>query len=557
MAKKKTIEKYVEEVNIVHNFEYTYPRAVYTSSSGIILVTCALHGDFPIIANNHKNGRGCTKCGNLRRGKAHKKTKDHFIGKFHEKHKIGLYDYSRLKDSTKSNEKFPIGCKVHNEFFMQAPDVHMQGHGCPKCAIEKNTIKSTKSKEDFVNKINNPNLDFSESNYINRGTKMNVLCTIHNTYFKATPKNLLKEKGCPTCGIIKSSEKRKYSLEKVVEQANEKHNDCYGYENAVYIDSSTKMEITCKEHGPFWQTPNNHIIKGSVCSDCSLSGTSNAEGEVYDFINNFISCEKSDRKILNGKELDIYIPSKNIAIEYNGLYWHSDKYIDNSKYHFEKTNSCRDQGIQLIHIFEDEWLNKKEVVKSRLLNLIGKNTDKIYARKCQIKEVSTKEKSEFLDANHLQGKVGSKINLGLYYNNDLVSIMTFGKLRKNLGSTHKEGSWELLRFCNKLNTSVVGGASKLLKYFTGNFEYNEIISYADLRWSNGNLYDKLGFQETHKSVPNYFYVKRGMREPRFKYRKDILVSEGFDKNKTEKQIMKERGYNRIYDCGAIKYTLKK
>jgi hypothetical protein len=135
--------------------------------------------------------------------------------------------------------------------------------------------------------------------------------------------------------------------------------------------------------------------------------------------------------------------------------------------------------------------------------------------------------------------------------------MTFGELRKSLGNSKKEGSFELLRFCNKLNTNVVGGASKLLKHFENNFEYEEIISYADRRWSNGDLYEKLDFTFISKTRPNYFYVRLDKREPRFKYRKDILVKEGYDKTKTEKEIMKERGYNRIYDCGSLKFVKTK
>ena len=131
--------------------------------------------------------------------------------------------------------------------------------------------------------------------------------------------------------------------------------------------------------------------------------------------------------------------------------------------------------------------------------------------------------------------------------------MTFGGLRKNLGSTYEEGKYELLRFCNKLNTSVIGGASKLLKYFEKTYKPKEIISYADRRWSEGNLYHKLGFDFVHYSEPNYFYVNKLKRENRFKYRKSELVKQGFDENKTEKQIMEERGYSRIYDCGTIKF----
>ena len=236
------------------------------------------------------------------------------------------------------------------------------------------------------------------------------------------------------------------------------------------------------------------------------------------------------------------------------MYWHSEEYLNNN-YHLNKTQECEKQSIKLIHIFEDEWLYKQEIVKSRLQNILGLTPNKIYGRKTEIREVSSKITKEFLIDNHIQGNVNSKINLGLYYNDELVSLMTFGNLRKSMGSTQKDDSYELLRFCNKLNTTVIGGADKLLKNFIRLYTPKEIISYADRRWSQGNLYEKLNFTHIHDSKPNYWYILGTNREYRFKYRKDVLVKEGYDPSKTEHQIMINRGIYRIYDCGNKKFTL--
>ena len=248
--------------------------------------------------------------------------------------------------------------------------------------------------------------------------------------------------------------------------------------------------------------------------------------------------------------MDIYIPSHNIAIEYDGLYWHSELH-KKSNYHLNKTELCKDKGIQLIHIFEDEWLFKKDVVKSRIQNMLGLTKEKIFARKCKIKDVNIKDRDIFLDNNHLQGKVRASINLGLYYNNELVSLMTFNKPRLGIG---KGGDYELSRFCNKINTSVVGGASKLLKHFIKIYKPKEIVSYADKRWSNGGLYETLGFDLSHVNKPNYHYIINMKRKHRFNFRKHILKKQGFDtENKTEHQIMLDRNIYRIYDCGTITY----
>jgi len=298
----------------------------------------------------------------------------------------------------------------------------------------------------------------------------------------------------------------------------------------------------------------NNIV---ICNDClGVPSKSIDQTKIEEFIECNYNGEviSNDRTILNGKEIDIYIPELKLGIEYNGLYWHSELYKED-KYHLNKTELCEEVGIQLIHIFEDEWLYKKDIVKSRLLNILGKS-NKIYARKCEIKEIDdNKEVRSFLNENHIQGFVGSKIKLGLYYDGDLVSLMTFGNLRKNLGQVSKEGSYELLRFCNKLNTSVIGGASKLFKYFVGNYNPEYILSYADRRWSQGGLYEKLGFEFIHDTVPNFFYSNENkIRMNRFNFRKDVLVKEGFDKEKTARQVMIERGYYRIYDCGSKKYS---
>jgi hypothetical protein len=253
-------------------------------------------------------------------------------------------------------------------------------------------------------------------------------------------------------------------------------------------------------------------------------------------------------------EIDVYIPELKLGFEFNGLYWHSEIYKEKN-YHLDKTKLCNDQGISLFHIWEDDWLYKQDIVKSMILNKLGKTLNKIFARKCIIKIVDdNKLVKDFLETNHIQGFVGSKIKIGLFYNDELVSLMTFGNLRKSLGQKSQEGSYELLRFCNKLNTTVVGGASKLFKYFLNNYDVKQVTSYSDLSRSNGNMYKQLGFTLQHNSDPNYYYIIDGIRKHRFNFRKDKLVKEGADPLKTEIQIMNEKGFYRIFDCGMQKWN---
>lgn len=291
---------------------------------------------------------------------------------------------------------------------------------------------------------------------------------------------------------------------------------------------------------------NKYITPCSVCVPKPIY-SSFKEIAVGEYIKSLLSCEVifNTRDVITPYELDIYIPSHNIAIEFNGLYHHNELY-KSSDYHLNKTIMCAEKSIKLIHIYEDDWKYKQDIVKSRLKSLFG-NTTKIYARKCYIEELSNKQAIEFLDDNHIQGHCVSKYRYGLFFDGQLVSIMTFGKSR------FESNTIELLRYCNKLNTTVVGGASKLFKYFIKTNAINRIVSYADRSWSNGNMYEKIGFTFNSTTLPNYYYVVGDIRENRIKYQKHKLVKCGYDSNKTEHEIMLDRGLYRIYDSGNLKY----
>lgn len=291
-----------------------------------------------------------------------------------------------------------------------------------------------------------------------------------------------------------------------------------------------------------------------VCPYCNPIGQSNRSGheiELSKFLETLsIDHKCSSKKELNGKELDILIPGYNLAIEVDGVYWHNELFYP-SDYHLKKTIGCQEKNIELIHIFEDEWVNKKEIVKSIIKNRLKKTDNSIFGRKCLIKEIDSSICKNFLNNNHIQGNVNSKVKIGLYYQDDLVSVITFSKGRVLMGG--KSTEWELTRFCNKINTNVVGAAGKLFKYFINNYHPSKVISYSDIRLFNGSMYENLGFKRKSQSNPNYWYVINGLRYYRFNFRKSILVKEGFDKNKTEKEIMFDRKIYRIYDCGHIRW----
>ena len=265
--------------------------------------------------------------------------------------------------------------------------------------------------------------------------------------------------------------------------------------------------------------------------------------------------------IINRKELDIYIPSKNIAIECNGCYWHSSL-EKQSSYHTQKYKDCHTQNIQLLSIWEDWVKTKPQIVESILLNKLGVCSNTIYARKTIIKDIDSKTSNTFLDSNHIQGRSAASVRLGLYVEDELVSVMTFSPPRVNMGGKEHKQQWELVRFCNKLNTRVVGGASKLLKYFIQTYNPESIVSFSMNDVSDGNLYKTLGFVTDDKITQSYWYIEPGTykRYHRSSFTKQSIIKRGWrdkiDSEWTEKQVMTEQGYFCIYDSGQRKWVLE-
>ena len=309
-----------------------------------------------------------------------------------------------------------------------------------------------------------------------------------------------------------------------------------------------------------WLLDQHHVQKKcltTIASELGLSATSKTvadwcrrhdisiqkhivsgpEKEISQFLSSIgIDYKTSDRSLIAPQELDIFIPSKNIAIEYCGLYWHSDVYKDRG-YHKKKMDLCNAKGVRLITIFEDEWLLKRTIVEERIRHILGVSSEKIGSRKCEI--VSGKF-DDFIEKHHVQGRCSSKVQFALKHNDEIVAVMTFGKPRFN-----KEYEWELLRFVSK--GSVIGGAGKLFLHFVRTYNPKSVLSYCDLRWGTGDLYTKLGFRLARTTQPSFSFVKDQMRMNRMKFCKNRL--KGMDLSKTQAVLAEEAGYTKIYDCG--------
>jgi hypothetical protein len=333
------------------------------------------------------------------------------------------------------------------------------------------------------------------------------------------------------------------------------YKDNYGLEVVNY--KSSIYSILCLDCNSIYDInrlllSNRLLLETKTCLICNPTEKYNRSGyesQLLDYIKSLY-----DGHIVCN-EIDIYLPNLNIAFEFNGLYWHSDLYKEKD-YHYKKHKICKDKNIELFQIWEDDWLYKNDIIKSMICNKIGYTKNKIYARQCEIREVDSKTANLFLEKNHLQGRSNSKINIALYYNNEVVSIMCFGSLRKSLGTTSKKGDYELHRFCNKLNMVIVGGASRIFKYFINTYEFNKIISYYDKSFGFKNFYNSIGFEFLGETPINYFYLKSGIRIHRYNYSKSKLVKMGYDEKLTENEITKKIGINKIYGVGNYKYIIE-
>lgn len=522
---------------------------------------------------------GCPNCASKLPGHGYKKS---FTEKDFENKLISLFSenpYEFITPFKGYKEKITVKHKVCGYQFESKPSnltlSSLKHPVCKNCLFSNkkmNTEKYQKKLDNFFGE--DKSYDVLEE-YVNENKAIKHRCRICNYEWNTSPANISgglygKTRVCPSCNNMIRDDYNNLSYEERVKKINP---------NIIplekYINGRIKIKHKCNICNNVWNTAPKNILDGNGCPKCANKITqSKYELDLIDVIKKANKDTKSDltiiekdRKILDGRELDIYIPEKKIAIEVNDLYWHCDEHKDKN-YHINKTKECEKKGIRLIHIFDDDNF---KIASSKVLHIIGlhKNLPKVYARKCYIEEIDSKIKNQFLNENHLQGADSASIKLGLWYPQEdgdvLVSVMTFRKPQLSLGNKKGKTSYdyELSRFANCNEFIVEGSFGKLFSYFKKNYKWTNLITYADLRWSVGGIYEKNGFKLDHISAPNYYYFNKHTKERyhRFSFRKQVLKDKFpdlYDPNKTEFQIMNEtKIYKRIYDCGNIIYTYTK
>ncbi len=319
-----------------------------------------------------------------------------------------------------------------------------------------------------------------------------------------------------------------------------------------YTGIQNNYKFRCQKCGEeFLKNGEQALLNGIRCPKCAPHGISSYETKMSDFLKDLkIEYSNNNKKIIFPYEIDIFIPNKKIGIEINGLYWHSDIYKNNN-YHYNKFKMCQEKGIKLLQFFEDEILEKEDIIKSKLKIELGICDKKIFARKCIIKRINKIESNLFLNDNHLIGSDNSSVKIGLYFEEELVSLMTFKR---------KKDGYILNRFCNKKNTVIVGAFSKILKNFQRNYEYKFIESFSDNRYSNGNVYKMNNFVLESNVKPSYWYVFGIKRYHKFKFRKKNIIKKfsnkyNLNESMTESEMMEIVKAKKIYDAGLKKWML--
>jgi len=473
------------------------------------------------------------------------------------------YDYSKVV-YVNNKTKVKIICSKHGEF-EQTPDSHLGGCGCKRCGYERIAASPNLKPPQYVNEANRYDTGkfveraksvhggkygYGLVEYVNTHTKVKITCPDHGE-FEQTPNGHLLGRGCRKCshGLFRSQQT--LTSAEFVRRANKIHGSKYDYGTVSYSGTYDKVTIGCPEHGQFEQSPTHHL-QGMGCMKCN-SASSKQEFWVEALLLEYgVEFVKKDRRTISPLELDFYLPTYGIAIEVNGLRWHSEKFVT-SDYHYKKHLMCKEKGVRLIHLYEDEIRAEARVKHYLLSQLRIVETER--ARKCEVVELGTEECSEFLNKYHLLGAVGSRVKLGLKAYGVLIGVMCFNPPSSSRGVSFAGDHYELTRAC--FSKLVTGGSAKLFKHFVKSYRPSRVFTYSDNDKFTGSGYRAVGFENVASVKFDYKTVWRAgqldYRRPKQYSRKSNLYKLFGVQPGTEHEICLNNGVYRIYDSGKEKW----
>ena len=548
---------------------------------------CEKHGEYSMHHDVRLKGGMCPKC-----------KRQEQINKRNDKRRSRAVDYPKefLEDVRKSpdaplffngvlgiKDSMRFVCDIHG-VYTQLIESHISGQRCPKCKFVKQGLTHKQNRysegydKEFLKALKGSKDEERFLNFeVNVNERVELTCPIHGKY-RQSYKAFMQGHKCYQCGM-------QLLGDKVSMVARTKNpfpqwfvDDLEGSpdKDDVLMRRLRTADVArfyCEKHGLYEQTVGSHLNNGARCPKCFFGKHSSKleESVVVWFEQNYPDIEllRNQRNYFGDgtqTELDIVFPQYKVAVEVDGLFWHSyemlvSKGVDDAKnYHFKKTNTCNGHGYQLVHLFEDSLNSKFElcmdlIVSKLVLHGLKDDREKIHARKCGVEEICKEKAIKFFEENHIQG-YGDGTTIGLVYDGEVVSCMTFKRCAKN---TVDAGSWCLARYACKRGVFVVGGFERLLKNFIRSNDVYRLVSYSDTCVSDGSLYVRNGWKKCGTIAPDYMYVVEGVREHKFNYRlKRFREDENlyYEEGLTEFELAERNCMMRIYDCGKSTIDIK-
>ena len=503
---KLNTEKFIQRAIKIHGNKYGYDQVEYVSSGIKIKIYCNNCKEyFDQTPNKHLRKQGCPECGGSKR-----LTTEQFIQKAIKIHG-DKYNYNQV-EYIKSKKEVNIYCNKCKKYFKQIPNTHLIGEGCPECGGSKRL-----TTEEFIRKateIHENKYNYDKVNYISSRIKIKIYCNNCKEYFRQTPGAHLIGHGCQICNKLK--------IEEFIKKATKIHGNKYNYNEVNYNTGNDKTRIycnNCKEY--FYQSPHKHLT-GHGCPFCIQK----TQKEIYQYISSMVEPKYNDRKIIAPQELDIWIPSHNLAIEFNGVYWHSEAKHNNIYYHYDKYLKCQEKSITLIQIYSSEWHYKLEQIKSYIKTKLNQNNI-IKTSNCNIITITKQQYSQFQNQNSILISKSGNTLIGLQYNNQLIATLNI----------HND---QLLSYTELLGRTIPGGLNKLLQHYGKSVFYND-----NLRYTIKEQLAEFIFIETVK--PDYQYTKNMCTYPKYYYPKHKFKN--YDQELTPVENMKNNNYYRLWDAG--------
>ena len=551
-VRRKDTAWFIARAREVHGERYDYREVTYQRAATPVTIHCPEHGPFTQVAAYHLAGNGCPACAGVK-----PIDRDAFLVRAHAAHG-DRYDYGQM-DYRGWLAPVTILCREHGPFD-QVPKTHAQGHGCPACAgLMPLTWERFLAR---AREVHGDRYDYSQVRLVNVMTPVTIICPEHGAFEQRPQDHLNQGHGCAAC-----AGRRPVDYAEFVRRARAVHGARYTYAEKDYQAYKQPTIVLCPEHGPFSVLPQNHTDRQSGCPQCaSLRTSSRDEEAIAAWVAGLgVRVLRNERQVLDGPELDIYLPEHKLGIEYNGSYWHRDALLKNRRHHEYKVIAAERAGLRVLTIWDFDWHQRQPLVQRWVRHALGlSDLPKVHARACTLQPVAPAEAYGFYDQYHIQGGVRRHaLHLGLYQDAALVACMSFlqgGSRRGRFGADE----WELIRYAT--SAQVRGGASRLFQAFCRQVAPQQVWSFSDRQHFAGSLYPTLGFVLDGRVAADYRVVdKRTLRVwPKAAWQRRFIPQRltelglpvDFDPAsdpRSEQQMQDQAGVLRIYDAGKLRW----